>query len=185
MASISMLESRKTGLVVIDMQEKFRPIIRGFDELAEKVGIMVQGCNFLQIPILVTEQYPQGLGETAKEISQYLPSGTKPLEKKTFSACGVSEFDLQLRERHIEQILITGIEAHICVSQTVHDLLKLGYQVHLICDAIGARFEQNQALAFKRLKQAGAIISSVEMSLFELLKTSDNPMFKTIQRLIT
>lgn len=180
----SLLDRNRAALVVIDMQEKFRPIMANFDEVAQRIAVMVQGCRLLQIPIIVTEQYPQGLGQTAAEIKAHLPEPTQPIEKLTFSSCGVPEFDLQLREQHIEQIMIVGIEAHICVSQTTHDLLQLGYQVHLISEAIGARFPHNREVALVKMQRAGAILSSVEMALFEMMKSSDAAEFKAVQKLI-
>lgn len=180
----SLLDRKRAALVVIDMQEKFRPMMANFDEVAARIAVMVQGCKLLELPILVTEQYPQGLGRTAAEIAEQLPASVHPLEKLTFSSCGVPEFDLQLREKHIEQVLLVGIEAHICVSQTAHDLLQLGYQVHLISDAIGARFPHNREVALTKMQCAGAILSSVEMSLFELMGSSAAAEFKAIQKLI-
>lgn len=180
----SLLDRKRAALVVIDMQEKFRPIMASFDEVAKHIIVLVQGCQLLGIPVIVTEQYPHGLGHTAAEIAQHLPVGTQPIEKLTFSSCGVPEFDLQLRENHIEQVILVGIEAHICVSQTAHDLLQLGYQVHLISEAIGARFPHNREVALARLQRAGALLSSVEMALFEMLKSSDVAEFKAVQKLI-
>ncbi len=180
----SLLDRKRVALVVIDMQEKFRPIMEDFDEVAARIAVMVQGCRLLTVPILVTEQYPQGLGLTAMEIQAHLPEDTKPIEKLTFSSCGVPEFDLQLREQHIEQVMIVGIEAHICVSQTAHDLLQLGYQVHLIREAIGARLPANREVALTKMQRAGAILSSVEMALFEMMKASDAAEFKAVQKLI-
>ena len=180
----SLLDRKRAALVVIDMQEKFRPIMASFDEVAERIAVMVQGCQLLGVPIIVTEQYPQGLGHTAPEIKLHLPEVTEPLEKLTFSGCGVPEFDLQLREKHIEQVMLVGIEAHICVSQTAHDLLQLGYQVHLISEAIGARFPLNREVALTKMQRAGAILSSVEMALFEMMKASDAVEFKAVQKLI-
>jgi nicotinamidase-related amidase len=180
----SLLDRKRAALVVIDMQEKFRPMMADFDEVAARIAVMVQGCKLLNIPILVTEQYPQGLGRTALEIQSYLSEATKPIEKLTFSSCGVPEFDLQLREQHIEQVMLVGIEAHICVSQTAHDLLQLGYQVHLIREAIGARFLHNREVALAKMQRAGAILSSVEMALFEMMKASDAAEFKAVQKLI-
>lgn len=180
----SLLDRKRAALVVIDMQEKFRPIMANFDEVTARIVVMVQGCKLLNVPIIVTEQYPQGLGHTAHEIKAHLPETLKPIEKLTFSSCGVPEFDLQLREKHIEQVMLVGIEAHICVSQTAHDLLQLGYQVHLISEAIGARFPHNREVAFEKMQRAGAILSSVEMSLFELMKASDAAEFRAVQQLI-
>lgn len=180
----SLLDRKRAALVVIDMQEKFRPIMANFDEVAVHIAVMVQGCQLLNVPIIVTEQYPQGLGHTALEIKARLPETINPIEKLTFSSCGVPEFDLQLRERHIEQVMLVGIEAHICVSQTAHDLLQLGYQVHLISEAIGVRFPHNREVALAKMQRAGAILSSVEMALFEMMKSSDAAEFKAVQKLI-
>jgi nicotinamidase-related amidase len=180
----SLLNRQRAALAVIDMQEKFRPIMASFGEVARNIAVMVQGCNLLGVPIIVTEQYPQGLGNTASEIATHLPENTAPIEKLTFSSCGVSEFDLQLREKHIEQVMMVGIEAHICVNQTAHDLLQLGYQVHLISDAIGARFPHNREVGLTKMQRAGAVLSSVEMALFEMLKSSDAAEFKAVQQLI-
>lgn len=178
-----MLERKRTGLVIIDMQEAFRPVIDQFDTTASRIGTMVQISNELNIPIIVTEQYPKGLGRTVKEITQHLQPGFEPIEKMVYSACGVQDFDTKLRELHIEQILICGIEAHICVSQTVHDLIQNQYQVHLLTDAISTRVPYNKDVAMKRLSQAGAVYSSIETATFELCGVTD-PEFKTIQRLI-
>lgn len=180
----SLLDRKRAALVVIDMQEKFRPMMADFGEVAERMAVMVQGCKLLGVPIIVTEQYPQGLGHIAPEIKSHLPEAIAPIEKLTFSSCGVPEFDLQLREKHVEQVMIVGIEAHICVSQTAHDLLQLGYQVHLISEAIGARFPHNREVALTKMQQAGAILSSVEMSLFEMMQSSDAAEFKAVQKLI-
>ena len=135
-------------------------------------------------PIIVTEQYPKGLGRTAAEITAHLPEGTAPLEKLTFSACGVQEFDLQLREHHAEQVIVCGIEAHICVSQTAHDLLQLGYQVHVLSDAVATRLPHNREVALQKLTRNGAFISSVEMALFELCGGAGTPEFKQVQQLV-
>lgn len=179
-----LLDRKRTALAVIDMQEGFRSVIADFAEVAARIGLMVQGCALLGVPIVVTEQYPKGLGRTAEEIAPHLPTGTAPIEKLSFSACGAGEFDLWLRERHIEQVMICGIEAHICVSQTAHDLLQLGYQVHLISDAITTRLPHNREVAFSKMQRAGAVMSSVEAALFELLRSAEAAEFKAVQRLI-
>ncbi len=180
----SLLDRKRAALAVIDIQEKFRPMMPDFDEIAARIAVMVQGCKLLNVPIIVTEQYPQGLGCTAASVKSFLPEDTPTIDKVTFSSCGVPEFDLQLREKHVEQVMLVGIEAHICVSQTAHDLLQLGYQVHLISDAIGARFANNKEVALTKMQRAGAILSSVEMALFELMKASTATEFKAIQNLI-
>jgi nicotinamidase-related amidase len=180
----SILDQRRAALAVIDMQEAFRPMIEGFAEYAQRIALLVQACRTLNVPIIVTEQYPKGLGRTVAEIGAHLPEDLTPLEKLSFSACGVQEFDTQLRERHAEQVIVCGIEAHICVSQTVHDLLRLGYQVHLASDAIAARLPHNRAAALQKMTASGALISSVEMAVFEWCGQAGTAEFKQIQTLV-
>ncbi|HZS09013.1 MAG TPA: isochorismatase family protein [Blastocatellia bacterium] len=180
----ALLDRNRAALAVIDMQEGFRPMIAGFGEVAARIALMTESCHTLGVPVVVTEQYPKGLGHTASEIAATLPAGLTPVEKKCFSSCGVQDFDLWLRERHVEQVMLCGIEAHICVSQTAHDLLQLGYQVHVISDAVATRLPHNREVAINKMSRAGVIVSSVEMSLFELLRTAEAAEFKTIQRLV-
>jgi nicotinamidase-related amidase len=179
----NLLDRKRAALAVIDMQEGFRPVITGFDQTASRIALMVQACQLLRLPVIVTEQYPRGLGRTVEEIARHLPEGQEPIEKLSFSACGVQEFDTRLRERHIEQVMICGIEAHICVSQTAHDLLQNGFQVHLLSDAVSTRLAHNREVAINKMRQAGAIISSVETALFELCNAG-TPEFKQMQALV-
>ena len=179
----SLLDRKRSALVVIDMQEAFRRIIGEFEQTTERIALMVQACKLLRVPIVVTEQYPQGLGRTVNEIAQHLPEGTEPIEKLSFSACGVQEFDYRLRERHVEQVMVCGIEAHVCVSQTTHDLLQNGYQVHVLSDAVSTRISRNRDVGINKMSRGGAIISSVEMALFEICNAG-SPEFKEMQKLV-
>ena len=179
-----LLDRRRAALAVIDMQEAFRPIIADFAETAQRIALMIQACKVLNVPIIITEQYPKGLGRTVAEIAEHLPENTTPIEKLSFSACGVQEFDTQLRERHAEQVMVCGIEAHICVSQTAHDLLQLGYQVHLLSDAMTARLSRNREVALQKLVRSGALLSSLEMAMFELCGGAGTPEFKQVQNLV-
>jgi nicotinamidase-related amidase len=179
----SLLDRRRAALAVIDVQEAFGKIIPDFAEVAERIALMVQACKLLDLPIIVTEQYPKGLGRTDPAIAGRLPEGASAIEKLSFSACGAPEFDLRLRERHVEQVMLCGIEAHICVSQTAHDLLQNGYQVHLLSDAVSSRLARNRDLGIGKMAKAGAIISSIEMALFELC-SAGTPEFKQIQALV-
>jgi nicotinamidase-related amidase len=184
MKHLSLLDNRRAALAVIDMQEAFRPMVEGFEVYAQRIAVLVQACQILNVPVIVTEQYPKGLGRTVTEIAAHLPEATLPLEKLTFSACGIQEFDTQLREHHAEQIIVCGIEAHICVSQTAHDLLRLGYQVHLVSDAIAARLPHNRDVALQKMTASGAVMSSVEMAIFELCGAAGTDEFKQIQPLV-
>jgi nicotinamidase-related amidase len=180
----TLLDRKRAALVIIDMQEAFRVPIADFGEVASRIAIVTEGCKMLGVPVIVTEQYPKGLGHTAVEIVQQLPEGTEPIVKLAFSACGAQEFDTRLRERHIEQVVLCGIEAHVCVSQTAHDLLQLGYQVHLLCDAITARWPHNREVGLSKMIRSGAIGSSIEMALFEMMQSAEAAEFKAVQRLV-
>jgi len=184
MAHQNTLQLSQSALIIIDMQEAFRTKIPNFAEIAARISTMIEGAKLLKLPILVTEQYPKGLGYTADEIKAALPSDIEIIEKTTFSSCGAQAFQSQLERTGAKQILVCGIEAHICVNQTVHDLLASGAQVHLLTDCITARTVENKQLAMAKMQLSGAIPSSVEMALFELMRDSEHEQFKAIQRLI-
>jgi nicotinamidase-related amidase len=184
MAHQNTLELTQSALVIIDMQEAFRTQIPGFTEIAERIAMMVEGAKLLTLPIIVTEQYPKGLGHTAEEIKAVLPSSLEIIEKTTFSSCGPQQFKTRLELTGAKQILVCGIEAHICVNQTVHDLLERGFQIHLLTECIGARHPANKKIALRKMQTSGAFVSSIEMALFELMRDAKHEQFKTIQRLI-
>jgi nicotinamidase-related amidase len=184
MKPISQLSRERAALAVIDMQEAFRMVIPDFSEVASRIAKAVEGARLLEVPIIVTEQYPKGLKHTAEEILPHLPAESQAIEKLCFSSCGVEAFQAQLERRQIKQVIICGIEAHICVTQTVLDLLSNGYEVFLLVDCITARKRESKEVALTRLTQAGAIPSNLEMALFEMMRTADSPQFKAVQKLI-
>lgn len=179
-----LLEKEKTVLVVIDMQEAFRDSIGNFSQIAARIAKAVRGFQILGLPVIVTEQYPKGLGRTAQEILSVLPEDFRAVEKTAFSSCGAQPFVDKLEEFGAKQILLCGIEAHICVNQTAHDLLSKNFEVHLLYDCVGARFEYNKLAALDKMKMAGVVPSSIEMALFELMGDSRDEHFKEIQKLI-
>lgn len=179
----TLLNRQRCALAVIDMQAGFRPMMSDFDPMVERMEVLVEACRLLEVPIIVTEQYPKGLGPTAEQLLRHLPEGYRAIDKLSFSACGVAEFDLQLREHHAEQVMVCGIEAHICVAQTTLQLLQQSYQVHLLTDAIGSRLPRNREVAIERLARAGAIVSSIEMALFEICPAGTTE-FRQMQQLI-
>jgi nicotinamidase-related amidase len=178
------LDAERTALVVIDMQDGFRNVIPDFTETAARIALFAHGVRLLGVPVIVTEQYPKGLGYTAGEIRTVLPATLEPVEKTAFSSCGARAFLAQLDETGARQILLCGIEAHICVNQTAHDLLARGLQVHLLTDCITARTAPNRELGLAKMQQSGALPSSVEMALFELMRDAKHEQFKTVQKLI-
>jgi nicotinamidase-related amidase len=134
--------------------------------------------------VVVTEQYPKGLGRTASEILAVLPADSEPVEKTAFSSCGAQEFVSRLEAAGARQVLLCGIEAHVCVNQTAHDLLGRGYQVHLLTDCVSSRTEQNRQVGLEKMFRAGALPSSTETALFELMRDARHEQFKSIQKLI-
>ncbi len=178
------LDAAQTALVIIDMQEAFRTQISDFAETAVRIALVAHAAQLLNVPLIVTEQYPRGLGHTADEIRTVLPVGLEVIEKTAFSSCGASEFVARLETTAARHVLVCGIEAHICVNQTTHDLLARGLKVHLLTDCITARAPENKELALAKMQQSGALLSSTEMALFELLRDARHEQFKAIQKLI-
>jgi nicotinamidase-related amidase len=174
------LDRERTALVVVDIQEAFRKAVPSFDAVAESAATLVQGAEAMGIPIVVTEQYPKGLGHTVPEVAEHLPEGLKPIEKVRFSAAEAEGFDLNGRD----QALVCGIETHVCVNQTVLDLLDRGVEVEVVGDAVGSRTDENRELGLHKVEHAGAVLTSVETALFELLGGSDAAEFKQVQALV-
>lgn len=184
MSHPKLIDAANCALVVIDVQEAFRNPIPDFAEIAPRISTAVRGCEILGVPILVTEQYPKGLGPTAEEIALSLPETAVIFEKNTFSACGSAEFAKRLDELDVNQVVLCGVETHICVNQTAHDLLDAGFDVHLLTDCIASRFAHDKEAGLSKMYGSGADPSSVEMALFELMRNSTHEKFKDIQALI-
>jgi len=178
-----MLKRENAALVVIDVQGKLATLMHRKESLFANLIRMIRGAKVLGLPIIWTEQLPDKLGETLPEIQKEL-GGLKPLIKKTFSCCGDDAFLKVLSGLGRKQLLLTGIETHVCVYQTALDLLASGYEVHLVGDAISSRIESNYQLGIERMKGAGAIMTSVEMSLFELLRVAGGDQFKQIIEIV-
>jgi nicotinamidase-related amidase len=173
---VSLLAREHTALVVVDVQEAFRPYA-SFEGVARACAKLVAATRILGLPALVSEQYPKGLGHTAPEVGI---EDEPRIEKSVFSAARAEGFDLQDRT----QAVVCGIETHVCVSQTVHDLLERGVDVHVPADAVGSRHELDYQRGLERMERAGAVVTTVEAALFELLERAGTPEFKAVQRLI-
>jgi nicotinamidase-related amidase len=173
------LDRERAALVVVDVQEAFRPAVVDFDRVAANAAVLVEGAQILALPVVATEQYPKGLGRTVHEVADHL-DGVEPLEKVCFSATDADGFDLDGRD----QALVCGIESHVCVSQTAHGLLDQGLEVHVAADAVSSRTEENRDLGLHKMESAGAIVTSVETALFELLGAAGSEEFKRVQGLV-
>jgi len=180
----NILDPKHSALIVIDIQEGFRNAIPEFGLIASRAATVVRGFQILGLPILVTEQYPKGLGHTADEITSVLTVADEVFEKSAFSSCGANAFVAKLNDLGIKQVLICGLETHVCVNQTAHDLMMRGFQVHILADCVCSRFEYNKEAGLAKMLASGAISSSIEMALFELMSDSKHEKFKEIQSLI-
>ncbi len=184
MAHPRILDGSRAALLVIDVQEAFRDVIKDFDKLAERIATVVQGFQILDLPVLVTEQYPKGLGRTAAEIMSVLSPDFDFIEKTTFSSCGAAQLEASFRGSGADQVVVCGLETHVCVNQTVHDLIERGFQVHLLSDCVASRKKRNRRVGLAKMFASGAVESSVEMALFELMRDSKHEKFKEVQRLV-
>ena len=180
----NLLDSKRSALIVIDVQEGFRNAIPDFDLVASRIAVAVRGFQILNVPVLVTEQYPKGLGATAVEIKEAFLDAFEPIEKTAFSSCGADGFVSKLEELGVEQAVLCGLETHVCVNQTAHDLLDRGFQVHLLTDCVCSRIEHHKKAGLAKMKLSGVIPSSIEMALFELMRDAKHEQFKAIQNLI-
>lgn len=171
-------------LVVIDMQEKLASAMPAdaMQSVTKNCGVLAQAAALLNVPSVITEQYPQGLGATLPEIKQHFQD-VRTIAKTAFSACGESKFNQQL-QRENPYIILVGMEAHICVLQTALDLLKAEKTVFVVEDAILSRMPANKANAIARLQQAGAVITNTESVIFEWLGNANHEAFKALSKLI-
>lgn len=176
-----MLRRENTILVVVDIQGNLARVMDDQTFLIENNRKLIKGIKALGIPIMVTEQIP--LGATIPEIAELLPD-LKAFTKDSFSCCAEDNFMDTIRNANRRQILITGIEAHVCVYQTAVDLISMGYEIHLVADAVSSRTARNREIGVRKLLNGGAFLTSVEMALFELLKTAVDPQAKELFKII-
>lgn len=176
------LSADSTYLLIVDVQEKLFPKIREPQRLLSNIHFLLDACKVLEVPATATEQYPKGLGPTLPELAAKLPS---PLpDKVAFSCCAVDSMLEQFRGSGRTTVLVSGIETHVCVMQTVLDLLALGFRVFVAVDAVGSRYATDHETALRRMEQAGAVLCSAEMAVFELTGRAGTPKFKQISQLV-
>lgn len=171
-------------VLIIDVQEKLLNAVFNKEQVEKKSAIVAEAAKILGIPVVVTEQYPKGLGNTIPAVKDALAEDTEVFEKTAFSALNNEEILEAIKKHNKKQILIFGIETHICVSQTTAALRELGYEVSVIKDACGSRAEEEYLAGLERMKDNGAYIITTEIALFEWLKGAKHPNFKAVQALI-
>jgi nicotinamidase-related amidase len=178
-----MLNCSDTLLLIVDIQEKLVRAMYAREELLLRAQQLVQGARVLNIPILCTEQNPKGLGPTVSEIAAHMPA-VQPISKFSFGCCASEPFLRALQASTGRNVLMAGIETHVCVYQTALELQARGYHVEVVADACSSRTPQNKQIGLDKMRAAGAAITSVEMALFELLKVAEGPVFKEILKVV-
>jgi len=175
-----MLDIENTALEVIDVQGKLASLVHDHEKVLTHIQHLIGACESFSLPILWSEQAPDKIGETVGPVKQLLYPMIKPIHKRSFSCWGSPDYIELLKKLNRRQILVTGIETHVCVYQTARDLHLHGYHVHLIADAVSSRHPLDRDLAIARMRDEGITITTAEMALCELLKTADSVKFKEI-----
>ncbi len=177
------LDAHHCMALCIDIQERLFPHIHAHEELAHRCSRLIRGLGVLNVPITVTEQYVKGLGSTIDPVREALGQH-EPLEKMTFSCCGVQDIEAAVLGARRHQIIVFGIETHVCVLQTVLDLLSQGQTVIVVEDCVSSRHPNDKRIAIDRMRQQGAIITTMESLLFELLRAAGTDTFKAISAIV-
>ncbi len=178
-----MLDQNDCCLVVVDVQGKLAQLMHDKDKLFKNIRILIQSAKILNIPILWCEQVPSALGPTVAEIAELL-TGIEPIAKSSFSCFGCDRFNQKLKVLNRKQVILSGIETHVCVYQTALDLLANGYEAFVPADAVSSRSAENKQIGLNALNTAGAKLTGVEMALFEMLKSADHPQFRQVAKLV-
>jgi nicotinamidase-related amidase len=178
-----MLDVEQAMLLIVDVQGNLAHTMHEKEQLFHNLDILIQGGRTLGLPTLLTEQLPDKLGPTLPRFSDLLPD-VPPIHKRSFDCCGEPTFLEALTALGRRQVVLAGIEAHVCVYQTARGLLERGYEVHLVSDAISARTAANRWLGLERLRNHGALLSGTEMALYELMREADSPVFREILKLV-
>lgn len=173
----------KTVMLLVDVQGQLAQLMYEKEKLFKSLETLIQGVQILEIPIIWMEQIPKNLGPTTESIAQLINNKT-PIEKFSFSCCGESKFMEEFKALDRSQVLLTGIESHICVFQTGIDLLRQGCEVQVVADCVSSRTKENKEIGIQRIVQAGAQVTSVEMAFFELMRAAEGEKFKQIIKLI-
>ena len=178
-----MLNPSTSLLIVTDIQGKLAEAAFERASLFKQIGIMIDGCRILGIPVLWLEQYPRGLGPTVPEVARHL-DGLTPLSKNTFSSLRDPAINARFESFNRTQVILIGIETHVCIYQTAMDTLARGIETHVVADAVSSRTENNKKIGLKKIERAGGHITSVETALFELLGVAEGDAFKRILALV-
>jgi len=177
------LQRNSTALLIIDIQDRILAAMQNNQQLIKNTLKLIKGFRILNLPVIYTEQYPKGLGPTSAALLEEL-KGINPVQKMSFSCFGADGFAEQLFSKNIKQVVVAGIESHVCVQQTVMDLLANGFQTDLAADAVSSRSEFDYNIALNRMRSLGAEITTIESVLFELTAVSGTDEFKAISKIV-
>lgn len=177
------LNREKTALLIIDIQERILKVIDEYERVVDNTIKLVKGMKELNVPIYFTEQYHKGLGSTVSEIKEVLQD-SDAIQKMSFSCSGAGELFKELIDKNITQVVVCGIESHVCVQQTVLDLLANGFQVDVAADAVSSRRKFDFEMALARMRNLGAEVTTTESILFELLNVCGTPEFKAVSKIV-
>lgn len=178
-----LLTPKKSVLLVVDIQEAFQGHIDQIERIIERSKIMIQAAKLLEMPIVVTEQYPKGLGHTLGPIREVL-GDCLYYDKVTFSCCQDNSIRKALRNFNRSQVLLVGIETHVCIMQTAYDLMEMQLQPYIAVDAVGSRCQEDRQVALQRLQNDGIVLTTTEAAIFEMAESSKHPAFKEIAKLV-
>jgi len=178
-----LLIPEKTALLIIDIQERILPVISNYQRIVDNTLKLIKGFKVMSLPIYFTEQYPKGLGPTVSSITEEL-GDLKPFDKMSFSCSGAGDLFEEFKKKNLSQIVVCGIESHVCVQQTVLDLIENGFQVNSAVDAVSSRKEIDYSTSLERMRDQGAEITTTESILFELLNVCGTPQFKDISKIV-
>lgn len=178
------LQANRSVLVVVDMQEPFLRAIFERERVIQTCRLLIQSANVLKVPVIATLQYAQKMGAVIPEIAEVLPEGCEPIDKMCFSCYGSEPFRAALMASERTQVVLCGVEAHICVTQTALDAQEAGFQVHVVEDAVSSRSRENWQIAMSRLRHAGAVVTCVESVVYEWLVQAGTDEFRQILQLV-
>lgn len=179
-----LLTAESSVLLVVDIQERFVPVIADIERVIRNTAILIDAARELGMPVIVSEQYPKGLGRTDSGLANRLPDSARVVEKTAFGCLGCDELRNEMAACNRSQVVVCGIETHVCVNQTTHQLLEAGYEVHLVSDAVSSRDPANHTAGMTKMIQSGVVPACTEMAVFELMRDAVHPAFKTLQALV-
>ncbi|MBN2042226.1 MAG: hydrolase [Candidatus Aenigmarchaeota archaeon] len=180
---LGILDRNKCALIVIDIQDRFKPVIHEMKRVIDNTEKLIKACQVLRIPIVVTEQYPKGLGNTLPEIFELIPHA-EAIEKTNFDCFGERKFGERIKNLGITDLILAGIESHVCILKTALTARLHDYNVHVVTDAVSSRKSHDHATAIERMKQNGCFMATTEMIIFQLLEKSDQIEFSEIREIV-